>query len=327
VKAFRRCLRGEALSTLRDLAAAPEENWWQELLRLWSPSGAGAGLRLGVRENSLDFYHEGAVVAHVGFGQGMKDEPAPAYVKTHGKYLLGEDAGDGYLKLLEGPAGWAWRGADAPVSFTKIKNAIGSRMERLRKNGSDRRGLEKRGVDRIVGVNSGVIDLEMALPRDAAISSLKEGAPRMDIVALERFEDKLRIVFWEAKTFDDPRLRVDGDGQAEVEGQLETYGKYLTSPDRRKEIVDAYSETCRLLNEFLAMREGTGTTNALYDEAATPGRLDIDEKPRLLIFDNGKRKNINNNPHWERHRKKLEESKVTMLIKDRAEDIFLPKWR
>ncbi|MBV1700612.1 MAG: hypothetical protein KGQ46_02185 [Hyphomicrobiales bacterium] len=322
-RTFRRGIRSEALSTLRAMAEAPEENWWKELLRLWTPSGRGDGLRLAVRENTLDFYRKGNVVAHVGFGQCKKGECAPAYVKTHIKYLRGESAGGSYIKLMKGVDGWNWSDGAAPISFSTIKENIDLRMKGVRDAGSEK-GMEKVGVDTIVGSNAAVIDLEMALPLDVAIPG-SVGAPRMDLVALEKHGNEIRIVFWEAKTFDDPRLRIDGDSAAEVNGQLDTYSKYLANSAWQAAIISAYRETCELLKEFWSMRGERGPLHPLVD-AAPRGDLNIDEKPRLVIFDNGSRTNIDEDPYWQRHRKKLVNAGIELLVKDRASEITLPVW-
>ncbi len=324
-KIFRRGLRSEALSTLRAMAEATEENWWKELLRLWTPSGRGDGLRLAVRENTLDFYRQGNVVAHVGFGRCKKGECAPAYVKTHVKYLRGESAGDSYVKLMQGADGWNWSDGGALTSFGAIKENIDARMKGVRDGGSERKGMEKVGVDTIVGSNAAVIDLEMALPLDAAIPG-SVGAPRMDLVALERHGKEIRIVFWEAKTFDDPRLRIDGDADAEVVGQLKTYGKYLANSAWQVAIIRAYRETCELLKEFWSMRGERGPLHPLVD-AARLGDLKIDEKPRLVIFDNGTRENIDADHYWRRHRDKLTSTGIELLVKDSAGQITLPIWQ
>ncbi len=75
---FKRELCDEAWRSLERLADLPDDNWWKELLRRWTPSGHGEGLRLAVRFNTLDFYHKGHCVAHISFGSCKKGEAAPA---------------------------------------------------------------------------------------------------------------------------------------------------------------------------------------------------------------------------------------------------------
>ena len=70
-------------------------------------------------------------------------------------------------------------------------------------------------MDAIVGNSKNVIDLEMALPAWGD----QESALRMDLVSLEQAGNKIQIAFWEAKTFDDGRLRSKA-GKPEVIGQL-----------------------------------------------------------------------------------------------------------
>lgn len=86
-------------------------------------------------------------------------------------------------------------------------------MTALRAGRQPRRGLEKRGVDCIVGNNGAAIDLEMGLSPDPSIKSKHMGAPRMDLVSLEHQSTGIHLVFWEAKKFDDDRLRIDNNDE------------------------------------------------------------------------------------------------------------------
>ncbi len=63
-------------------------------------------------------------------------------------------------------------------------------------------GSEKRFVERVAAENALVTDLEMALP---AFDD-RRCAPRIDLVALERCDDHIQIVFWEEKLVEYSRL-------------------------------------------------------------------------------------------------------------------------
>ena len=176
---FQHGLRDEALTTLQALASAPEDNWWKELLRLWTPSGRGDGLRLAIRDNTIDLYRHGNRVAHVGFGQCKKGEPAAGACRNTRQIFTGADAGDRMLKLNFKDGGWAWSDGSPDVSFDQIIANIDARMAALRGGKFSRKGLEKEGVDAIAGANATVIDLEMGLPRDPALSPEDGGAPEL----------------------------------------------------------------------------------------------------------------------------------------------------
>jgi hypothetical protein len=323
---FQRCLPKEALSALQDLHDAAKDNWWKELLALWAPSGRGPGLRLAIRKNTIDFYRNGNRVAHICFGKKKGDDAPPIYVETHVKYLRGEDAGDGQAKLRRTVDGWSWSESSERVSFANVVAAIDARMENLRRGKYPRKGLEKDGVDVIVGNNATVIDVEMGLPRDPNIANENGGAPRMDLVTLEKHGSEIRVIFWEVKTFDDPRLRIkEGAKASEVMDQLETYREYLRDAARRERIVSGYRETCRLLQKFWGMLGNEGCLHPLIGEAAMPeSKLVLDSQPRLLIFNSANGKEIASDSFWPPHRTKIEEARIPVMINDRAAEIVLP---
>lgn len=97
-------------------------------------------------------------------------------------------------------------------------------------------GYEKSGMECVVAANDVVIDLEMGIPwwpeqSTGAGTPERTGkyAPRMDMVALEDGPGgRIDIVFWEAKTLGDSRLR--SRSNPEVIRQLQVYNKYLSRP-------------------------------------------------------------------------------------------------
>ena len=148
-----------------------------------------------------------------------------------------------------------------------------------------------RGVDRIIGNNAAVVDLEIAMHRDHAlaqndaVSGKIDGAPRMDIVSLESARDDAKIVLWEVKTLDDPRLRAESECNSEVTKQLKSYHKYLANPERCDAIKRAYETTCSRLVELKDMRSNPVNLDRLIVEAARGKiRLGVDLQPRLIIF-------------------------------------------
>jgi hypothetical protein len=334
---FSRCLRPEAILALEELSKSPHDNWWKELLRLWAPAGSPAGLRLAIRSNYVDFYRMGNRVAHVSFGQCKKGEAAPVSVKTHAKYVYGEDGGNQEIAARNTSNGWSWAAEAKPISFAQIADNIDGRMASLRNGTYPRKGLEKQGVDDILANNPAVIDLEMALPRDSTIGKPDDGAPRMDLVALERCGAEICIVFSEAKTFDDDRLRFEDVKEVEddrkkkktknVLTQLETYSNYVVDKDRRQEIIVAYRETCRLLTWFWSMRGEQNPLHPLIEEAASgDSNLVIDRKPRLVIFSSEGGKGLEGDPYWKRHKDRIDKGGYQMIIKNSAAEISLPLW-
>jgi hypothetical protein len=133
----------------------------------------------------------------------------------------------------------------------------------------------------------------------------------MDCVALETEGDVIRIVFWEAKMIDDPRLR--SRSKAEVITQLEIYKTFLEDERRAGSVETGYQNTCKLLNDIHGMAAqfpGRCALDPLVMAAANGvSVLKVDPTPRLVIF-GGKRKKGN----WDFHRNVLNVQKIPCLI-------------
>jgi len=264
------------IDRLRALASADSENWWKELLRLWQPSGTDAGpygLRLAIRDNYLNFYHRGQSVARVAF-----DRSGNPYASLHLKYL-GVNADD-YARLANGLFSSPLLELSIPFEEGKTFHGI---IERTRKWA----GPEKNFVDRAVAQNESVVDLEIGLPR---IPGEIGGAPRMDLALLEQGakEHHVKLVFCEAKTIDDDRLRSTRPEEAEVHGQLEKYIRYMDRNDYRTQVAAAYREHCKLLVALAAMVPGDKpiSLSPLIQTAALNGsNLSVEQMPRLVIFE------------------------------------------
>lgn len=321
---FGRGLRDEAIIGLAKLAEVSGDNWWKDLLRRWVPSGGGPGLRLAVRDNTLDFYARGSRVAHIAFGSCKRGEPAPVRAECDVKYVFPELEFYGEERprpaVLRSDADhWTWGDRTTRKSFELIEQEIAKRVAKFREDGHHRRGLEKDGVDEIVGNNQAVIDLEMGLPAWRSGT----GALRMDLVALEGRADEIKIVFWEAKTFDDPRLR-KRDGDAEIIDQLtDDYAAYLCDGDRRRRVNEAYRECCDVLVKLHNMRGGIPPLHPLVVAAAQKdSRLEVDEKPRLVIFGYDQREE--SGEAWKRHKAKLVDHGIEPMMMSEARQIRLP---
>jgi hypothetical protein len=277
MRKFGRGLQGKALCALRKLAEANEENWWKDLLSLWRPSGVEAGnegLRIAVRKGYLNFYLRGQSVARIGF-----ERDCTPYLTTHVKYAFPNETSREYARL----SGVAIRHPkeDRCLAYEGLAT-----LRTLIVQADKKKGAEKSFVDDVVAHNDSVIDLEMGLP---AFDQNKR-APRIDLVALERDQARLRIVFWEAKLINDPRLVARE--VPKVSKQIDDYMLYLKNVERRTGVEDAYHRAC---NFFLELHDMAKVLNPeiaplgeiIAEGAKHRGLLDVDPSPRLLIFDNG----------------------------------------
>jgi hypothetical protein len=176
---------------------------------------------------------------------------------VHYKYVLGEPepgmSKSPYLRLTE-----------EGVSFRDERVADYEGTSTLRQwiavaGGKEYAGAEKSIVDELVEKNDHVIDLEMALPA----WKQPKVAVRMDLVAIENG----KVVFWEAKTVDDSRIRCraefEKDKSPHVLQQLSNYGVFLAQEGHLERVEYAYLETAKLLVKLRALADKIGPTLAL----------------------------------------------------------------
>ena len=293
---FERSLSSAALARLQDLTE--ENTWMRDLVAEWAPNGTCGSLRLAVRKGYLNFYRLGQSVANVRCGTGRR----PPTLKVHEKYVRPCARGQRYLKVC--PYG----GRDDRGFPCKW----GGR-EMLRAwihNSESHANCDKKCIDALLTVSPKVIDLEMALPAWQGRADSKRSAPRMDIVAIEGgAPGSARIVFWEAKMIGDSRLRAENSPK--VFGQLDSYEEYVSDPDNQDRVKSAYIETCLILGRLHSIASGirkVASLDSLICAATDPDfRVEVDSKPRLLIFDDGSSQGRDWNHHLNKLTNKLDD--------------------
>lgn len=308
---FKRALRPDALAALQQMTNSSKPNWWKDLLALWAPSGVDSGdesdrkLRVAIRNNYLNFYRNGQSVARVCFGPRVNREVEPR-LETHVFYAFNNGRVQAYAKL---------RASDSTLTDpTNESNSIKyDGIETLRRwirNADLKSGAEKRSIDLIIGANSSVVDVEMAIS-DGKIAS------RIDLVDLEAAPSGFRIALWEGKLYSDTRLR-SNDDFPKIRSQLEIYRKYCSGEKNRSDIIESYKKTCRVLVELADMANSCGNSFFPLDPAIIAvsngsAELAIDPMPRLLIFDGMKDgEPLARVSGWEPHRDKLAKHGITI---------------
>ncbi|MDE0377864.1 MAG: hypothetical protein OXI20_01340 [Rhodospirillales bacterium] len=296
---FDRRLPGRGLEAL-DRLASNRIGWWPDLLANWAPSGSSGGLRVAIRDGTLNFYEKGQSIARVTFG---RDGNRPT-MSIHQKYVKeSNEDGQKYIKLME---------AEGSDKDGRSVSWGGSTMlqEWIRRS-SDYRGPEKRCIDSLVGCSPKVIDLEMGLPA----FNERNTALRMDLVSLEVKSNDLYLTFWEAKMIGNSGLR-SSIGKPEVFEQINAYRLYLADRDRRQRVAEAYINCCKIICKFHKMASRLGMPHSidpLIKAAACADSMNVEEIPRLVVFDNC-------DPHreevWQNHLKVLR-SKVSVAIVDK----------
>ena len=297
---FNRQLGFEAMATLAVMANDDCPNWWRDLLSLWAPSGHEGALRLAIRNGYMNFYSCGQSIAKIEFER--KGTPK---LSVHRKYVSGSpNDGSNYVKLLAG------QGCDSQGAICAWGGA--SMLHSWIANSMKHRGPEKCDVDKAVAQMPTVIDLEMGLPA----SESQKTSLRMDMVALERTGAGIEIAFWEAKMISDGRLR--SRSTPKVFAQVEAYERFLAHDRNRRSVIEAYRRTCELLREFNVVAQKIANVPPIDDlivEAAhDDGRLDVAPMPRLLVFDDGAKRD---EMAWQKHLLRLRERMPVTIMPPR----------
>lgn len=254
-------LKADALRTYPLLA---------RLLALWAPAGTGSqdgqSLRLAIRDGYVNFYAQGQSLAEVKFHARQEK----LGFRVHKKYCGRPEQHDDYVTVPGETA------ADALASWHRAALDHPSKKQ------------EKIFVDALVGANDNAIDVEMALPAQAASSKV---APRADLVMLEPCEGGYRLVFWEAKLSVNSEARAQGEATPKVVGQLQKYADWLGDAPARQAVVAAYARTCALLVSLHELAQSVQPDIAQLSPAirgvgaGTDHIVELDPRIRLVIED------------------------------------------
>ena len=298
---FRRQLSKQALAYLHTEAVKP--GWWRDVLaaRYQSRDGKERRLLIALRDGYLNAYADGQSILMIRLpSSGATARPRCRIARA---FVPEAEAGTGHL-IFDGErvGDLPYQGAETPRSW--IKTAL--RHPSV--------SLEKVGVSAIAAWYPNVIDVEVALP------GLPGGTPRMDFVCLERAADGVRLAFHEAKLFSNTELRANNLCPKVLE-QLRMYEDALSDPTLRKQVIEAYRNTCVTLRAIAGMR-GAAVGSLVHEVAKNPLlHLDLDPKPRLVVFGYGQKQA--EDKHWPRHERALRDSGYKLLLGDKAEDAFV----
>lgn len=282
--------------------------WWQDVLdyRFEDVSGVEQPLFLAVRNGYLNAYVEGQSVLKVQFdGSALK-------AQIHHKYIDDHAEGQEY-KIFDGKT----VGGVTYTGKAMLSEWVARARKYARPKGADSVISEKQGVAVIASRNPHVIDVEMGLPGQVA--------DRIDIVALERDGAAIKIVFYEAKLFNNGGLRARSFPPKVLE-QLGRYETWLTTEGHEEEVTQAYRNTCKLLIELRMMQRSAAVHDLIVDASKDGSNLKIDPKPRLIVFGYDE---VRAGDSWEPHEKNLRVQAGLgdqgFLMQPRPEDIRLPE--
>jgi hypothetical protein len=260
---FQRQLSEEGMSLLEQ-----RPPWWQHLLAYRYKDkykDERRPLLLAIRNGYLNAYLEGQSVLKVGF-KSPPGRPTTINAEMHRKYVDPNAKGQELVRFdgsfFDGKRPYG--GKDTFDGWAKRARKY------VRRENCRLKHTEKEGIAIIAEKNPCVIDVEMGQ---------NETGDRIDIVALERENEVIKIVFYEVKLFGNKQLRAR-NGQPEVLEQLDRYKEWVSS--RVVEITEAYRGACKLLIRLNCMREQAGrpVIDALIKEAAEDcSKLRVDKNP------------------------------------------------
>jgi len=149
-------------------------------------------------------------------------------------------------------------------------------LEKLKRKAKEYGGKEKEQVKEHILKNKSlcILDVEVTFGRKE-----NYGKRSIDYLAVERNNDKISLVFYEAKHFDNPEIRAREIPK--VFEQIEKYETALTDPMHKIEILNSYKTIYKNILE-LNLNNKSKLTEFI---GANIDNIEIDNKPRLIIFE------------------------------------------
>ena len=301
---FNRSLSAAFIKTLE--AEALRGGWWADVL-------ADPKLLIAVRDNCLNVYWRGQSMFRVtSVGGGFR-------VTTHEKYLVNPELAsqvplkDRHFDISSLVERGFIRSYVGPATIKKMKSASGLFT-----------GIEKTGCHEIAVRNPTVIDCEIAFPGvDSPLDGVTANRlPRVDFASLETDDAGARLVFWEAKVFDNGDLRAQ-NGAPLVCTQVNTYMDYLFR--HRQEIERSYTKVAANLVSLKGMGMKRQLSSLITDVASGKRRLTLGAEPKvgLIIFgyDSAQR----DHAAWRDHLSNLTASIPQVIAVGDVKKVNLPK--
>ncbi|MCX6244665.1 MAG: hypothetical protein NTU98_08170 [Bacteroidetes bacterium] len=138
-------------------------------------------------------------------------------------------------------------------------------------------GEEKNGVHEISISVANILDVEIAFEKDPLPPKTRKSTDRIDFLRLEKQNDQLKLVFYEAKLFTNKEIRKPKGVQPPVIDQLHDYIKALKKHE--PVILDSYVLVCKNLQD-LGLLKSKDLANSVFNKHS----FNIDPIPRLVIF-------------------------------------------
>ncbi len=150
------------------------------------------------------------------------------------------------------------------------------KIDELKQNARKSRRKEKEQVKQKILDDKRlcILDVEITFGREGS-----SGRRSIDFLAIEKdSNDKLKLVFYEAKLFDNPEIRARGIPK--VFEQIDNYEKALKDTNHQREILTSY----KTIYENIKALNLNNKTNLVNLIGVDSSKLEIDTEPRLIIF-------------------------------------------
>ena len=254
---------------------AERSSYWHKMVK-------DKDLFIAIRNEYISVYYRGNSICELHF------ENSKIVGRTHYKYLLCPDLNE-YIKssdgifLLKNPA----------KKFIASLNDLNS----IKKSSLVYSGEEKTGVHSISIKEKNILDVEITF------SKLDSKTDRLDYIKIEEDNEKLKLVFYEAKHFTNSEIRAKSTPR--VLGQIEKYKKALE--EHKTEIIKSYKIVCKNLQELNLIKPHHDN----YIKRISDGEnVSIDYSPKLIVF--GFDQDQKDGNIWKKHHEKLQDT-----LKDR----------
>ncbi len=240
---FKHGLDDDFIAALQELST--RASWFRDVL-------SDDDLIVAIRDNYLNVYADGQSL----FLARWDRASSSVVVSTHPKYLVDPDLSKQvFLRETNFDVS-----ATSPL-ITEYKPGTLGRMKRAARV---YRGAEKRGVQRVVKANSGVVDLEIAFSMEAEREvGSEERNPKailrkIDMACFEEIDGKIHLRFWEAKDYVNADLWTRGDVKPPVVGQVKEYERLIEK--YKEDILASYK---RVAKNFVSIAEMAGRSDLL----------------------------------------------------------------
>jgi len=235
-------------------------------------------LFMAIRNNKINMYRHGCSLVEISPKPGKK----VLECVTASKYLTKS----GQIKSINGQFEPDLLEMHTDLKDMESRASVLATMRRFA-------GPEKEGVTALLDVNPNVVDVEIALPGEKT---------RIDLLLAMKTDSGHELVFFEAKTPFDSRVRCNGEAEPVVIEQMKKYQSALKN--NKEEILDSY----RTVITNLKSLHGLSKLRMQAFEKINVDRLTLCETPHLVFvgFDAAQKNDWMLSQHLEKLKEKWE---------------------